>query len=98
MLVLWISKILVRKILMEKSNRKNSTVRDTKSDYPSCTKDHRVFPDHVFFSHTKFPTKLLLVKFYKVTVTVNLNGWLAGTKGKPKKIGAADRTPRETLE
>jgi hypothetical protein len=66
-LLLWISKNLVCKILMEKSNRKK--IDGTRYEIRLSPPCYRVFPDHFFLC--KFPTKIILESFNKATVHLN---------------------------
>jgi hypothetical protein len=66
-LLLWISKSLVYKILMEKSNRKKSTVRDTRYDYLLQAIE---FSGSLFF-YVNFPTRIILESFNNATVHLN---------------------------
>ena len=69
-LLLWISKNLVCKILMEKSNRKKSTVRDTKYDYLHQAIE---FSPITFFL-CKFSDQNNTREFQQLKDTVHLNG------------------------
>ena len=69
-LLLWISKSMVCKILMEKSNRKKSTVRDTKYDYLHQAIE---FSPITFFL-CKFSDQNNTREFQQLKDTVHLNG------------------------